>query len=277
MTTTSHLALTLIDSAQAQKEITANAAFARLDAVLNTGAKDKDLATSPASPAAGDVYIVAASPTGAWAGQAGMIAYFDQVWNFITPNEGMTLWVSDEDTLYSFDGANWVRSGGVRALSVQSGGDANSSASGSGTDYDHSLTYAIPANFLNANKALRVTAHFRLTTGSSVPTLAAKLKLGSVALADQTPVGFPASLTNNQYALSWLVQATGAPGPSASLECAPLTGPAPVASGAYSIVAMPVSVATDAAQTLKIGTQWGSAGSGTNSVTLSQLIVEALN
>lgn len=108
MATTSHLALTLVESAQAQKEVTVNEALARIDALLNTGAKDKDLATPPGSPASGDVYIIAASPTGDWSGKAGQIAFFDQIWRFIVPREGMTLWVNDEDIAYSYTGSAWV-------------------------------------------------------------------------------------------------------------------------------------------------------------------------
>lgn len=108
MATTAHLGITLVEQAQASKEVTVNEALMKLDALLNTGARDKDLATPPASPAAGDVYIVAASPTGAWAGQAGKVAYFDQLWRFISPREGLTLWVNDEDKAYSYNGAAWV-------------------------------------------------------------------------------------------------------------------------------------------------------------------------
>lgn len=110
MATTTHLGITLVEQAQASKEITVNTALTRIDAVLNTGAKDKDLATPPGSPAAGDVYIVAASPTGAWAGQTGKIAYYDQIWRFITPNEGMSLWVNDEDLIYTYTGSAWAAS-----------------------------------------------------------------------------------------------------------------------------------------------------------------------
>jgi hypothetical protein len=110
MTTTPHLGVTLVEQAQAQKEITVNQAFARIDAILNSGAKSKVVATPPASPAAGDLYIVAASPTGDWSGQAGKLAYFDAIWRFITPMEGMTLWVNDENLLYSYDGTAWVLS-----------------------------------------------------------------------------------------------------------------------------------------------------------------------
>lgn len=117
MATSAHLSLTLVDQAQAQKEVTVNSALNRIDAVLNCGAKDKDLATPPGSPVEGDVYIVAASPTGAWAGQAGKVAYYNQIWRFITPLEGMTLWVNDENLQYTYDGSAWVQTTGSTALS----------------------------------------------------------------------------------------------------------------------------------------------------------------
>lgn len=47
------------------------------------------LTAAPASPAIGDTYVVAASPTGTWAGQAGKVAEY-QIggWSFITPKNG---------------------------------------------------------------------------------------------------------------------------------------------------------------------------------------------
>lgn len=83
---------------------------------------DKDLATPPGSPANGDAYIVAASPTGAWAGQAGKIAVWSTeiatadtnskvpAWEFYTPREGWLAYVADEDAPYRFDGAAWTPS-----------------------------------------------------------------------------------------------------------------------------------------------------------------------
>lgn len=112
MATTPHLGMTLVEQSQSQKEVTINEALGRIDALLNTGALDKDLAAPPGSPATGDLYIVAASPTGAWAGKAGQLAYYDQVWRFFVPREGMTLWVNDEDKLYSYTGSSWALSGG---------------------------------------------------------------------------------------------------------------------------------------------------------------------
>ncbi len=107
MATTNHLNVTLVEQSQAQKEVTVNTALARIDAVLNTGVVTRTLSTPPGSPAAGAVYIVGASPLGAWASQANNITYFDQIWRFIIPLEGMTLWVNDEDVIYSYTGANW--------------------------------------------------------------------------------------------------------------------------------------------------------------------------
>jgi len=107
MTTTPHLSITLVEQSQAQKEVTVNAALIRIDALLNSGAKSRTTATPPGSPATGDLYIVGVSPTGAWASQAGNITYYDGSWKFITPLEGMTLWVNDEDVLYVYDGGTW--------------------------------------------------------------------------------------------------------------------------------------------------------------------------
>ena len=110
MATTNHLGMTLVDQSQSQKEVTVNAALTRIDAVLNSGAKSRTTSTPPGSPASGDLYIVGSSPTGAWSGQAGKMAYYDQMWKFITPNEGISLWVNDEDLIYSYNGTSWVAS-----------------------------------------------------------------------------------------------------------------------------------------------------------------------
>ncbi len=108
MTNTLNLNISLLEASQAQKEVTANEAFVRIDAIHNCGAIDKDVATPPVSPAAGDLYIIAASPTGDWSGKAKQIAYYEQVWRFIVPKEGMTLWVKDEDKHYTYNGSDWI-------------------------------------------------------------------------------------------------------------------------------------------------------------------------
>ena len=119
MTTTTKINLTLVEQSQAQKEVTVNTAFTRIDALMNTGAKSRSINTPPGSPAAGDLYIVGGSSTGAWSGQANKLAYYDQGWKFITQNEGMSLWVNDEDSVYTYDNYNWVMT--ARAINQQPG------------------------------------------------------------------------------------------------------------------------------------------------------------
>lgn len=114
MATTTNLGITLVESAQAQKEVTINQALTVLDALASYSVVDKDLAAPPASPATGALYIVAASPTGTWAGKATQLAYFDQIWRFIAPQNGLRVWVRDESLDYRFNGTAWavVASGG---------------------------------------------------------------------------------------------------------------------------------------------------------------------
>lgn len=70
--------------------------------------KDRDLATPPGSPAAGDTYIVAASPTGAWAGQAGKVAIWSgSAWVFGKPRIGWVAYIEDEEKLSAYKAAGW--------------------------------------------------------------------------------------------------------------------------------------------------------------------------
>ena len=109
MDTSPNLQLAYLMAAQSQKHVTYNESMRALDALVQQAVLDKDLATAPSSPADGDRYIVAASPTGAWAGQAGKIAaYQDGAWTFYTPREGWLAWVADEDKLYFHDGSVWA-------------------------------------------------------------------------------------------------------------------------------------------------------------------------
>lgn len=113
MSDTQHLALTYLEAAQAQKHVTVNEALARLDALVHLAVISRTLATPPATPVEGNRYLIAASPTGVWAGQAGKIAiYVAGQWVFATPREGWRLWVNAEDALLVFDGAAWTALGG---------------------------------------------------------------------------------------------------------------------------------------------------------------------
>ncbi|NJR13382.1 MAG: DUF2793 domain-containing protein [Phyllobacteriaceae bacterium] len=117
MTFTPNLSLPYIQPSQAQKHVTHNEALRRLDAVVQISILSRDLAVPPATPSEGDRYIVAAAPSGVWAGQAGAIAAFqDGAWQFITPAQGWLAWLANEQSLAAFDGAAWVDAGGVNTL-----------------------------------------------------------------------------------------------------------------------------------------------------------------
>jgi hypothetical protein len=109
MDATSNLGLPFIMAAQAQKHVTHNEALRALDAIVQLMVLDKDLAAPPGSPAEGARYIVGSAPTGAWLGQAGKIAaYQDGAWAFYTPREGWLAWVADEGKLYAWTGSAWT-------------------------------------------------------------------------------------------------------------------------------------------------------------------------
>src|SRR4051794_2895535 len=108
MDSTPNLTLPYIIAAQAQKHVTHNETIRGLDAIVQLMVLDKDLATPPGSPSDGNRYIVAASPTGAWTGQTGKVAAWqDGVWAFYTPHAGWLAWVADESKIYVHNGSAW--------------------------------------------------------------------------------------------------------------------------------------------------------------------------
>lgn len=118
MVTTAHIGVTLVEQAQAQKEVTVNEGMIRLEALQNTAAKDKELISPPASPASGDVYIVGSGATGDWAGRDGEVAYYAAgAWQFIAPATGLRLWVADEARGYLFQDGQWHPEGWIHESS----------------------------------------------------------------------------------------------------------------------------------------------------------------
>lgn len=70
--------------------------------------KDRGLSAPPGSPAAGDSYIVAAAPSGAWTGHATHVAVWDgAAWVFATPRLGWLAYIEDESVLSIFKAGAW--------------------------------------------------------------------------------------------------------------------------------------------------------------------------
>lgn len=124
MTTSPDLGIPFIVSSQAQPDVTHNEALLLIQATMK-GVLDRGVNTPAVGPTTGDSYILGAAPTGAWAGRANCIAiYSGTAWDFIpgetsagTPitmgarQEGLSVWVSDENTRYTWNGSSWVQNG----------------------------------------------------------------------------------------------------------------------------------------------------------------------
>lgn len=166
-----------------------------------------------------------------------------------------------------------------RALSIQNSGDTNDSSSGSGSFRAYNLTYTVPASFMVAARVIRVTAHFRLTTGTVPTALDVQLKYGSTVVALLSGPNTPtASQTNLQYTLTWITQAVAAPGASVNTETAMISNINGLAApSTESQTAQPVALATNGTLAITVESKWAGAGTGVNQAKLSQIIVEALN
>ncbi len=141
MTDTTHLGLTYIDAAQAQKHVTLNEALAKLDALVHLAVSARGVLAPPSTPAEGDRVLIGANATGAFAGKDAQIATFlAGDWIFLPPRPGWRLFVASETLLLLYDGANWADLGvGLRALQ-------NLTRLSVGTTADATNPFAVKAN-----------------------------------------------------------------------------------------------------------------------------------
>ncbi len=136
---TPRLALPYVATGQAQKHVTVNEAFARLDGLVQMAVETQTLASAPASPKDGSLYILAPSPSGtAWSGYAaGSVMRFEAgSWSAFAVDEGTVAWLRDVDRLVVFDGQQWRPAGAdlsiinnVQRLGVGTSADTNNPVS----------------------------------------------------------------------------------------------------------------------------------------------------
>ena len=108
METTNRLALPLLASGQAAKEIAHNESLLALDFLVGGAVEEPPRNSPPASPVPGQAWIVDTSPTGAWAGNAGQVAgYTAGGWRLIAPVDGMNLLVKSTGTFAVRSGGAW--------------------------------------------------------------------------------------------------------------------------------------------------------------------------
>lgn len=191
MDATSNLELPYIMAAQAQKHVTHNEGLRALDAVVQLMVLDKDLSTPPGSPAEGARYIVAASPTGAWVGQQGKVAaYQDSAWAFYPPRQGWLAWVADEDALYVQTAAGWTAFGGgalgsvVDDASPQLGGDLDTNGHSVSFDNSTGITDDIGNALVTFHKAASAVNQVGITNAGTggAPQISAEGGDGNIDL-----------------------------------------------------------------------------------------------
>ena len=109
MDDTPRLRLPQIIAGQAMKHITHNEALMRLDALVQASVEASTLTAPPASPLAGEAWIVPTGATGAWAGHtAEIVAWQAGAWTFYDPAPGWQVFDKATGTLRIFSGADWI-------------------------------------------------------------------------------------------------------------------------------------------------------------------------
>lgn len=81
-----------------------------VDGLVQPNVKGYLTNTPPGSPSDGDVYIIGAAPTGAWAGNAGKVARWsanDGAWDFYTPKNGWMVQSNSAREVYRYTGGAW--------------------------------------------------------------------------------------------------------------------------------------------------------------------------
>jgi len=107
---TPRLELPLIQQSQAQKHVTHNEALAILDLLVQLVVQDFGVNTPPGSPQDGQVWALGGAPTGAWAGQASMLAArINGGWEFIAPQPGWRAVGLVDGSLRRWTGSDWLQ------------------------------------------------------------------------------------------------------------------------------------------------------------------------
>ena len=149
---------------------------------------------------------------------------------------------------------------------------------GAGNPTAFATTYTIPANYLIANKMIRLGLGFMSTT-QTTPSMTSYIKLGST-IVWQSVAAASASQTSAGWGAAFIIQAIDAPGAAANVMTHSYGPSGSGGGGAYftgrNTLAQPVAVATNGtlAITAVLNCSTNTAG---NTYALHQFVVETLN
>lgn len=123
MEQTARFQIPFLTAGQVQKELTHNEALERISTLLCPIIEGAPQVDSPASPAIGTCYLVAAGGSGAWLGQDSSIACFTAGgWRFVSPIEGLSVVARTSGETFQWRSGAW-EAGIVRCREVRIGGD----------------------------------------------------------------------------------------------------------------------------------------------------------
>ena len=181
------LTLDEIVASQSAKEVTHNTALRQLEGRL-VRVKSRTTTAQPASPANGDTYILPPGKTGTnWATFADkqIAHYYGGSWKAWTPTEGVRLTVTDEDSVWLYNGTDWVLDTRAPMLSKSVAGGSNVTLTEIESRYPViDLTGAITANI---NVIVTTTPKLLLVKNSSTGsfTITVKTSAGSGIVVSQ--------------------------------------------------------------------------------------------
>lgn len=186
------LTLDEITASQSGKDVTHNTGLRQLEGRL-VRVKSRTTSAQPGSPANGDTYILPTSPTGTnWSTFAAkqIAHYYGGSWKAWTPIEGIRVWVNDEDSVWVYNGTDWVLDTRAPMLSKSVAGSSNVTLTEIESRYPAiDMTGAITANIAlivtttpklfvvrnSATGAFTITVRTSAGSGIVVPTGAREL------------------------------------------------------------------------------------------------------
>jgi hypothetical protein len=176
--------------------------------------------------------------------------------------------------------AEWIARTVAYALCVGTNGSINSSASGSGSDFAHSLACTTTAGQLKANAVVDACALVTVTTGAAAPQLLFKLKSG--AAGTTTIVNHAAFLPANATVMNgWVCFKTvvvAAPAASVPTYSSFVTYPSATSDARDSnATAQPINLATNGPLVWTFTSQFLSAGTGVNTAKLEAFVFQVSN
>lgn len=197
------------------------------------------------------------------------------------PTANGSIGFNSTQNCWSLGGAGAVNGCGPRVLYVtNSTTDTLTAATINTTETQFASTWQIPANYLGANKILRITYLMQGVATATVPTSLFKIRLGSVGIGGttvytQTALALATGAARVD-AISFIIQGTAAAGAAANVVTSPIGVWFNFSIIAVNTTSQPVAIATNAAQNINLTMTFGG-NAASNTWTVLGMIVEELN